>query len=82
MAPEDNEDDDEDYNSGFEDDAEDEDDEWSHGRLASLFSSFWCLDAKGGEVVLLGCLRGIGLGFGFALVGTQLYGFHVVLHLS
>jgi hypothetical protein len=26
----------------------------SSGRVASLFSLFWCLDAKGGEVVLLG----------------------------
>jgi hypothetical protein len=24
----------------------------SSGRVASLFSLFWCLDAKGGEVVL------------------------------
>jgi hypothetical protein len=29
----------------------------SSGRVASLFSLFWCLDAKGGEVVLLGVLR-------------------------
>jgi hypothetical protein len=90
MAPEDDEDDDENYNSGSEEDAEDEDDKWSHGRLESLFSPFWCLDAKEGEVVLLGCLRGIcyGIWICFALVGTQLYGlsccvsFILVLNLN
>ena len=28
------------------------------GRLASLFSPFWCLDAKGGEVALFRLLPG------------------------
>jgi hypothetical protein len=40
MDPEDDEEGDEDYNTGSEDEAEDEDEEWSHGRLASLFSLF------------------------------------------
>jgi hypothetical protein len=43
---------------------------------------FWCLDAKGGEVALLGCLRWdlhgvviwICTSFSFALVETQLHG--------
>jgi hypothetical protein len=33
------------------------------GRVASLFSPFWCLDAKGGEVVLVGLLAGICIWF-------------------
>ena len=36
------------------------------GTLASLFSPFWCLDAKGGEVALLGSSRV------FAWVGHKL----------
>jgi hypothetical protein len=36
------------------------------GRLASLFSPFWCLDAKGGEVALFRLLPG------FAWVGHKL----------
>jgi hypothetical protein len=47
MAPKDDEEGDEDYNTGFEDDAEDEDEEWSHGRLASLFSLFGVSMPKG-----------------------------------
>jgi len=35
------------------------------GRLASLFSPFWCLDAKGGEVALFRLLPG------FAWVGHK-----------
>ena len=40
------------------------------GRLASLFSPFWCLDAKGGEVALfrlLPDLHGLGTSTRFDL---------------
>jgi hypothetical protein len=47
MAPEDDEDGDEDYNTSSKDDAEDEDEEWSHGRLASLFFLFGVSMPKG-----------------------------------
>jgi hypothetical protein len=36
----------------------DDDDEWSPGSCSIALFPFWCLDAKGGEVVLLGCPRG------------------------
>jgi hypothetical protein len=44
----------------------DEDDEWSPGSCSIALFPFWCLDAKGGEVVLLGCPRGL-----FARVGHK-----------
>jgi hypothetical protein len=47
MALDDIEEGDEDYNTGSEDDAEDEDDEWSHGHVASLFSLFGVSMPKG-----------------------------------
>jgi hypothetical protein len=47
MAPEDVVEGDEDYNTGSEDDPEDEDEEWSHGCLASLFSLFGVSMPKG-----------------------------------
>jgi hypothetical protein len=49
------------------DDNDDDSDEWSLGRVALLFSHFWCLDAEGVEVVLLGFngdLLGICVSFG------------------
>jgi hypothetical protein len=47
MAPEDIEEGDEYYNTGSEDDVEDKDEEWSHGRVASLFSLFGVSMPKG-----------------------------------
>jgi hypothetical protein len=47
MAPEGVEEGDEDYNTGSEDDTEDKDEEWSHGRLALLFSLFGVSMPKG-----------------------------------
>jgi hypothetical protein len=47
MAPEDIEEGDEDFDAGSEDEAEDEDGEWSHGRVASLFSLFGVSMPKG-----------------------------------
>jgi hypothetical protein len=47
MAPDDDEEGDEDYNTGSEEEAKDEDKEWSHGRLASLFSLFGVSMPKG-----------------------------------
>jgi hypothetical protein len=47
MAPKGVEEGDEDYNTCSKDDTEDEDEEWSHGRLASLFSLFGVSMPKG-----------------------------------
>jgi hypothetical protein len=40
MASDDIEEGDEDFDAGSEDEPKDEDDDWSHGRVASLFSLF------------------------------------------
>jgi hypothetical protein len=47
MTSDDIEEGDEDFDAGSEDEPEDEDDEWSHGRVASLFSLFGVSMPKG-----------------------------------
>jgi hypothetical protein len=47
MASDDIEEGDEDFDAGSEDVPEDEDDEWSHGHVASLFSLFGVSMPKG-----------------------------------
>jgi hypothetical protein len=47
MASDDIEEGDEDFDAGSEDEPEDEDDEWSHGCVASLFSLFGVSMPKG-----------------------------------
>jgi hypothetical protein len=70
MAPEDVVEGDEDYNTDSEDDVEDEDEEWSHGRIASLFSCFGVSSERGRSSSIRMSSRDLpwDLKFGFALL--------------